>query len=80
MNTLDTQNKMIREFLEQGNAINPMIALNRFGCFRLSARIHDLRTTGMNIGMTRKMNSKGNYYAEYRLMEETDEQGNNKQV
>lgn len=32
-----------------GETITPLDALNRFGCFRLGARIWDLRNAGMNI-------------------------------
>ena len=38
-----TQNDLILEYLLQGNSITPLIALQKFGCFRLSARIHNLR-------------------------------------
>ncbi len=44
-----SQKKLIREWLEAGNSITPMEALNLFGCFRLGARIWDLRDEGMKI-------------------------------
>ena len=41
--TTDSQCSAILEHLKKGLSITPLEALNRFGCFRLSARIHDLR-------------------------------------
>lgn len=38
-----SQNAKIQEWLEQGNGITAMDALDRFGCFRLASRISDLR-------------------------------------
>lgn len=35
--------------LAKGNTINPMQALRMFGCFRLGARIWELRQMGVNI-------------------------------
>lgn len=32
--------------LEHGERLTPMQALDRFGCFRLAARIHDLKEQG----------------------------------
>ena len=49
---MKTQNNQILEWLQQGKPINPMQALNRFGCFRLSARIKNLRDKGINIETT----------------------------
>lgn len=62
-----SQLKQIREWLETGKSINPMQALDRFGCFRLGARIWDLRDKGMDIRTTLVDNGKGSRYAEYRL-------------
>lgn len=38
-----SQRAKIRKHLEDGNTINAMAALNLFGCFRLGARISELR-------------------------------------
>lgn len=43
------QNKQILAYLKAGNRITPIEALERFGCFRLAARIHDLRQSGHQI-------------------------------
>ena len=44
---LDSQNALIKGWLLNGYSITPMEALNMFGCFRLSARIANLRDEGM---------------------------------
>ena len=44
-----TQNQQIANYLNNGKAITPIQALNKFNCFRLAARISDLRNDGMNI-------------------------------
>ena len=49
-----TQNYKILSYLEEGNSISPMDALNHFGCFRLASRIHDLRSDGNLIDTVRK--------------------------
>lgn len=41
-----TQNTRILKHLERGKSITPLEALTRFGCFRLSGRIHELREMG----------------------------------
>lgn len=47
---MKSQNKQIKNWLETGNSITPIEALNLFGCFRLGARIHDLKNKfGLNI-------------------------------
>ncbi len=45
MNT-KTHNKLILHHLNDGNTITGLEALRLFGCFRLSARIFDLRKLG----------------------------------
>lgn len=61
-----SQAHQILEYLKQGNAITPLDALRLFGCFRLSARIADLRDCGHSIAMARK-NENGKTFAECRL-------------
>ena len=46
---MESQNKMIKKFLENGNSITGLDALNRFQCNRLASRICDLKDSGMNI-------------------------------
>lgn len=43
------QTKLIENHLKNGKSITTIEALNLFGCFRLAARIADLRKSGMNI-------------------------------
>lgn len=45
----DSQNALIKGWLLNGYSITPMEALNMFGCFRLSARIADLREEGLAV-------------------------------
>ena len=45
----ESQNKVLRKHLESGKSISPMMALNRFGIYRLASRVNDLRNQGMNI-------------------------------
>lgn len=46
----ESQSKMIKEYLLSGGSISPLDALKMFGCFRLGARIWDLRhKEGMDI-------------------------------
>jgi hypothetical protein len=44
-----SQTKQIADYLNTGKKLTPIDALNKFGCFRLAARIADLRNEGMNI-------------------------------
>jgi len=43
---MKSQTDMILNYLKDGNRITPIDALNKFGCFRLGARIHDLKQSG----------------------------------
>lgn len=65
---MKSQNAMIREYLEAGHSITPMDALNMFGCFRLGARIADLKKEGMDIRTEIVHdNSNGKHWAKYHL-------------
>lgn len=44
--------KQIRQALESGKKLTGMDALNMFGCWRLPARINDLKKLGVNIAPT----------------------------
>lgn len=48
----ESQNKVLRKHLESGKSISPLIALNKFGIYRLASRVNDLRNEGMNISTT----------------------------
>ena len=63
-----TQNQRILDYLKSGKTLTPLVALQKFGCFRLSARILDLRQQG-NAIITTNVTRKGKTFAEYSLME-----------
>lgn len=54
--------------MKTGNSITAIDALNLYGCFRLAARIKDLRSQGHDIH-TRKIKRNGKEYAEYRVVQ-----------
>ena len=61
-----SQLKQIQNHLKQHGEINPLMALERYGCMRLAARISDLRHMGMQI-QTEIHNSGKKHYASYRI-------------
>jgi len=61
-----TQEQRILERLKLGFALTPLDALHRFGCFRLSARILDLKRQGHDIA-TESAKIHGKRIASYRL-------------
>ena len=70
----NSQKHYILNHLHRYGFINPMIALREYGCFRLGARISDLREEGYNIITERTEGYSavtGNRvsYATYRLVE-----------
>lgn len=70
MKTLKSQTDAILAFLKDGNGITPMDALNLCGCFRLSARIADLRRKGYPIVAEKVKVDGGKYVARYHLAHE----------
>ena len=48
-----TQCEQILRHLQTGRSVSPLQALDRFGCFRLAARIHQLRERGHKIEVHR---------------------------
>jgi hypothetical protein len=44
-----SQNAAILSHLLSGKSITPIEALNKYGCFRLGARVHDLKSEGHKI-------------------------------
>ena len=62
---MESQNKQIKAHLEEGNSITAIQALEKFGCFRLAARIKDLKETGMVIDKAMIANNKGKHHAVY---------------
>ena len=66
MGVKESQCKRIATYLKGGGILTPMDALNMFGCFRLSARIADLRKMGYKV-KTRIVSRNRKNYAEYYL-------------
>ena len=67
-----SQTTKILEALKDGEEISPLDALNRFGCFRLGARVYDLRW-GKYDGVCypiEQVAHKGKQYAIYKLSPE----------
>ena len=65
----NSQNACIAIWLKQGNTITPIEALHKFGCFRLGARIADLRKAGYLID-TKIVKHNGKRFAQYKLIRE----------
>jgi len=63
---MKTQNEQIKAYLSKGKSITPVDALNKFGCFRLSARIKNLRDDGLKIA-TKYVTKKGKTFASYSI-------------
>ena len=49
MKATDSQNALIKGWLLNGYSITQLEALNQFGCFRLAARIANLRNQNLNV-------------------------------
>lgn len=63
-----SQNSRIADYLLQGNSITPIDALNLFGCFRLGARIADIKERyGWQIESNRVTTPTGKRVASYKL-------------
>ena len=63
---MTSQADCIALYLESGHELTPMQALEMFGCFRLAARIKDLRQRGLSIE-TLDREANGKRFAAYRL-------------
>lgn len=61
-----SQNARIIDYLATGRPLTPLVALQRFSCFRLGARVHELKRQGHPI--TSRLVKRGEArVAEYRL-------------
>ena len=65
-----TQTERIFEHMKSGRAISPLEALNRYGCFRLGARIHDIKKLGWFV-KTETVYSDGKHFASYSLTDKS---------
>lgn len=70
-----TQVEYLKEYLDMYGSITPLEALSAFGCFRLSARIADLREEGYRIS-TEIHHDGRKSYAIYRWEEDDEVQSN----
>ncbi len=62
-----SQNAMILKALQNGDKITPLDALNRFDCFRLGARIYNLKKLGYPITKEMIKTRSGKHVALYSL-------------
>ena len=62
-----TQTDQILSALKAGRHITPMDALREFSCFRLGARIHELKQAGHKIHTARVETDTGARVASYSL-------------
>jgi hypothetical protein len=67
MSRLSSQNAMILNFLESGGSLTPIEALEKFQCFRLAARMNDLRKKGYVIQTEILKDDNGKSYASYSI-------------
>ena len=63
----ESQNRRIAAWLEQGNSLTQMEALNMFQCFRLASRINDLRKRGLEIVTEKIITNTGKRVANYKM-------------
>ena len=63
----DSQCKKILKYLQEGHSITPIDALNLFRCFRLGARIADIKNMGYNIVTEMVVVGDGKRVAKYHL-------------
>lgn len=65
---------MVLAHLQSGKEINPIEALNKYGCFRLGAIIFELKKEGYAISSRlhwyKKPSGKKGHYAIYKLVNE----------
>lgn len=62
-----TQTAQILAALKAGHHITPLDALDRFGCFRLGARIYEIKQAGHRISKTMVETASGARVASYSL-------------
>lgn len=59
-----TQTDELLRYLKRGKKITPLEALHLFGCFRLGARIYDIKQRGIDIA-SKMVERKGKYVKQY---------------
>jgi hypothetical protein len=68
--TRPNQSALILAYMQRGQRIDAMKALSMFRCFRLAARIGELREAGHDIKTEMVDNHNGGRHAEYYLESE----------
>lgn len=63
----EAQNLQVLNYLKTGKILTPMEALDMFGCFRLAARIYELKDKGWPIYCERKPTDSGKIVGHYSL-------------
>ena len=67
--TSNTQEARILAYMKQGHTITPVEALTMFGCFRLGARIADIKADGYLVHTEMIKDPRtGKRYAQYSLV------------
>jgi len=61
-----SQAQEIYEYLQSGKSLTPLEALEKFGCFRLGARIYELKQADHKIE-TIMVEQNGKRFASYKL-------------
>ena len=72
-----SQCSMILAYLEKGNTITSLEALNKFRCMRLASRIHDLREKLLETGsdmviVSERIKVGEKYVARYKMEKKVD--------
>lgn len=75
MSETTSQNRAIIQYLESGGSLSTIDALEKFGTFRLSARILDLRKKGHNIRTEKFKTPSGKTVARYFIPKKIEKQG-----
>ena len=71
MKSTDSQTALIKGWLLNGHSITTLEALTMFRCFRLAARVADLRDEGMAI-LTEMVDINGKRVAKYSIIRNFD--------
>ena len=67
---IESQNQQVLAYLRTGRVITPLEALEQFGCFRLAARIYDLRKRGWPIHCDRTAMEGGKIVGHYSMAQD----------
>ena len=62
-----SQTKDILTYMQTGRSINPLIALEKFGCMKLSARIVDIESMGYEVVHALEQTKDGKRFSVYWL-------------